>query len=768
MSPTHHAEPGQSMPIAQRFAFTLLPLTALALTAWVLITQGTPVSSVSPWIPSLGIDLAWRIDGLSAMMLLMITGIGTGVFIYAGGYLDGDPQQKRLYILLSLFMLAMIGCVTADNFFLLFVCWEATSITSFLLVGFNHKTEASRKSAQQALIVTGSGGLALLAGIILISQEMGTSSISGIVAALPQAEMTSALQTAVFLIMAGAFTKSAQFPFHFWLPNAMAAPTPVSAYLHSATMVKLGVFLLARLDGGLDAWPVWQVTLQVFGSITAAWGMLLALRERDMKRILAWSTVATLGTLVALIGLPGGNAAVAVGALLLAHALYKAPLFFVAGNVDHGTGTRIIDNLGRLRHSMPFTATAAILAGVSMAGIPLSFGYAAKDLIGDAKTVDGVLAFTTYGNTIFSAIAVAVAGVAAIRVFWRHPGKNVTPADAHEGGLALVGPPLVLAALGMVLGVFPGLAEHLIEDVGLALAPLANADVNFEGPVLSIGPSLVTFLVSFAVGVGVYVFWDPLHKVMDRLTAATQGISALSFYERFLKGVPKLAASLTRAVQHGSAPGYMAFTVVISTAGIAAALFAGWGTFSLPDAGLPSWGVASAALLIAVGAASAAILRDRLVMLLGASLVGLGSAGIFLFGGAPDVAYTQFVVETVVVIVLAAVLLALRREGRPHAVSEPEPVNRNLVISAAFATVLTLTLLITVGGPFDNSLAQWMAEQSVPAAQGRNVVNVILVDFRALDTLGEISVVMFSFLAALPLLMAVRASRKAQQGGNNE
>jgi multicomponent Na+:H+ antiporter subunit A len=266
-----------------------------------------------------------------------------------------------------------------------------TSLTSFLLVGFNHHDQQSRKSAQQALLVTGSGGLAMFAGFVLLAQAFGTSSISVIIAAAPAAEATPALTAAVALVLVGAFTKSAQVPFHFWLPNAMAAPTPVSAYLHSATMVKLGVYLVARLDPAFGAWPWWQWTLQAVGALTAGWAMVLALRERDLKRILAWSTVATLGTLVLLVGLPGAGATAAVAALLLAHALYKAPLFFVAGNVDHEAGTRIIDRLGNLRRAMPWTATAALLAGLSMAGIPLTFGFVAKDAIHSAKAAEELL-----------------------------------------------------------------------------------------------------------------------------------------------------------------------------------------------------------------------------------------------------------------------------------------------------------------------------------------------------------------------------------------
>jgi multicomponent Na+:H+ antiporter subunit A len=745
------------MGLAARAAFALLPLTALALVATLLARFDLPLAGAVEWVPALGISLAWRVDGLAALMLLMISGVGSAVFVYAGGYLAGHPGQRRLYVLLSLFMLAMIGCVTADDLFTLFLFWEATSVLSFLLVGFEHERPASRRSAQQALLVTGTGGLALLAGLILVGQAMGTTSISAIVERLPATTVSPVLTAGVLLLLAGAFTKSAQFPFHFWLPNAMAAPTPVSAYLHSATMVKLGVYLLARLDAGLDTWPLWQLLLQAAGSFTAAWGMVLALRERDLKRILAWSTVATLGTLVALVGMPGKGAAVAVGALLLAHALYKAPLFFVAGNVDHGAGTRVIDRLGNLRHAMPWTAAAAALAGMSMAGIPLSFGYVVKDLIGDAKAAGDVLAFAPLANTVFSAIAVAVAGVAAVRVFWRHPGTNETP-DAHEGGLALVLPPLVLAGFGIALGLFPVWAQPMVESVGVAMTPGTE-------PVLAplarvFGPELLSFGATFAIGAVVFLLWDPLHRVVDALASRLAVFGLAAQYERSLGAIPRIAAVITRWLQHGRSPAYMA--VAAATATLAVGLPLALAAPAWPAWSLPPLGVAGGVLLIAVGALAAAVLKERLVLLLGAGLVGYGSAVLFLFAGAPDVAFTQVVVETVFVIVIAAVLLALQRRGK--AMSVPEPGWRPLALglSLAFATVLTALLLAAVAVPFDDTLSRWFGEQSVPAAQGRNVVNVILVDFRALDTLGEITVVMLSLLAAAPLLRAVRRRRESE------
>jgi formate hydrogenlyase subunit 3/multisubunit Na+/H+ antiporter MnhD subunit len=381
--PTTHAQREAFRLSREALCFLALPLSAFAALSWWVAVRPLPFTGSVPWVPALGVSLAWRIDGLSALLLLLITGIGAAVFVYAAGYLHGHTQLRRLYVLLTLFMLSMIGCVLADDLVLLFVCWELTGLTSFLLVGFDHENAAARKAARQAFLVTGSGGLALRAGVILIGDAAGTWSISQLIERTPQLPVTPALASGVGLLMLGCFTKSAQFPFHFWLPDAMAAPTPVSAYLHSATMVKLGVYLLARLHPAFGSWPAWEVTLSLAGAVTAVWAMVLVLRERDLRRILAWSTVAALGTLVMLIGLPGNGPAVAVGAFLLAHALYKAPLFFVAGNVDHGGGTLIIDRLGGLRPKMPYTAAGAVMAAISMAGLPFSFGYIAKGVIAE-------------------------------------------------------------------------------------------------------------------------------------------------------------------------------------------------------------------------------------------------------------------------------------------------------------------------------------------------------------------------------------------------
>ncbi|MCL5969520.1 MAG: DUF4040 domain-containing protein [Betaproteobacteria bacterium] len=756
-----------AMSLGARTAFVLLPLLAFMAVLWTAATQPLPLDIHVPWIPALGVHLDFHIDGLTLLMLLLITGIGVAVFVYAGGYLAGHPQQKRLYILLSFFMVAMIGTVMADNLIVLFLFWEATSVLSFLLVGFNHEDPKSRKSAQQALVVTGSGGLALLAGILLLGQNMGTFSIQEIIAQLPYTEHTPLLTAALLLIILGAFTKSAQFPFHFWLPGAMAAPTPVSAYLHSATMVKLGVYLLARLDPGFGGWELWQWTLQIFGSFTAAWAMLLALRERDLKRILAWSTVATLGTLVMLVGMDGHGASVAVSAQLLGHALYKAPLFFVAGNVDHGTGTRIIDRLGNLRHAMPLTAAAAALAGLSMAGIPLSFGYVVKDVVGQADALGALSELVKVANTIFAAVAVAVAAVAAVRVFWRHPGHNITPPDAHEGGVALWAPPLVLASIGIALGLAPFMADWLLGVAAEAMTPRAEAVAVHFALEFSLG-SLLSLALTVGIGAAVFIYWDPLHRRFDRLLTLFDTISTPAQYERFINGIPVWAARSTRWLQHGELPGYSTLMVGFVTALLAGILLAGWGHWLWPQWVAPSTGFVLACLLIVSGALLAVFQRDRLVLLLCSGLVGYGSAVFFMYTGAPDVAYTQFVVESVLVIVLASVLLKLKLAGRGQGMPKPHTSPWAFPLAVAFGAVVTVIMLVSFSAAFNTQLTDFFAQVSVPEAHGRNVVNVVLVDFRALDTLGEIAVVMLSFLAALPVLHAVRAHMLRQKKSTQE
>ncbi|MGD2054494.1 MAG: proton-conducting transporter membrane subunit, partial [Gammaproteobacteria bacterium] len=706
------------------------------------------------WVPSLGIGLDWHIDALSAQFLVLITGIGTMVFVYASGYMAHDANAGRFYVLLLLFMAAMIGAVSADHLLLLFLCWELTSLISFFLVGFKHTDDQARASARQALFITLGGGLALLAAFILLAQITGTWSLQAIVASGSLLTEDPRLPVVLVLLFIGCFTKSAQFPFHFWLPNAMSAPTPASAYLHSATMVKLGIYLLARLDPAFNELLLWEISLIGTGTITAVWAAVLALRERDLKRILARSTVSALGTLVLLIGLPNEEAALAVIAFLFAHALYKAPLFFVAGNIDHATGTRSIDHLMGLRRQMPFTTVAAILAGLSMAGLPLSFGYVAKDVVSAAKSGTDLLAIVSYGLLFVNGVAVAVAAVAAIRVFW----GPVNPAfkKVREVSWRMLLPPLLIALIGLEFEFMPTFTDPLLVDAARVMAP--GADIGGLVADHSFGTFITAAEITLVIGIILFLFWERLHRYLSGL-AQLDHYGPAAVFEHLLKGLPRVAAWQTKVLQHGDLAGYMRLTLaVLLLLGIGGWL-AGDADWSVLWAALWSdyeqgWALAAAAVLIVAGALAAPFIHNRLALLMAVGLVGYGSAVLFLFAGAPDVAFTQFMVETVLVVVAAAVL---SRYGEPGRYPERRMLNAAIALAAGIGTFILLAHMFSL--PADRSLAEWFAANSLPEAHGRNVVNVILVDFRALDTFGEIAVVAFSALAAWPLLRNLRKRR---------
>jgi multicomponent Na+:H+ antiporter subunit A len=734
----------------------LIPAGLFALLCYALAAAPLPWRLSLPWIPALGIELTLYVDGLSAIFLLLILGIGALVFVYGAGYLADESRRWRVFVLLLLFMAAMIGAVVSDHLLVLFVFWELTSVLSFLLIGFAHAQEANRKSAQQALLVTASGGLCLLAGAILLGQMAGTFRIQQLIAQAPLYLDDPRLAAALLLIFIGAATKSAQFPFHFWLPNAMAAPTPISAYLHSATMVKLGIYLLARLDAAFSDLLFWEYLLVGIGTLTAVLAATQTVRERDLKRILAWSTVATLGTLVMLVGLPGHGAALAVATLFFAHALYKAPLFFVAGNLDHGTGTRKIDKLTGMRRYMPWTAATALLAALSMAGLPLTFGFVAKDALGFAKAEAETLQLVSYATVFVNGVAVAVAAIAAIHIFWGHD-RSPHRKGAHEVPLTMLLPPLALVVLGLLFGLAPTLVNPLLGAAANAMAPgFAATDVGISYDFVTVFEAM---LGSVVVGAIVFWNWSRLGELVSR-ARYLEYAGPESWYWRHLSWLQLLAARQTRLLQQGLLPRYLLTLVGAITFFAVALLLAArpdWQPPPLQDMTIP---VLGAALLITAGALTTLCVRGHLVLLLVSGLVGYGCAVLFLFTGAPDLAFTQFAVETAFVVVVAATLFKLRQiipdRGQEEA-ARPRPLV--LTVALAFGATTTVLTLLVAGLPFNNSLAEFFGTQSLQAAHGRNVVNVILVDFRALDTLGEIAVLLFSLLAALPLLRWIRGER---------
>jgi multicomponent Na+:H+ antiporter subunit A len=704
-------------------------------------------------IPSLGIAGGLRLDGLSLVFLILIFGIGALIFLYAHAYLGDDPRARRLIVMLLLFMTAMAGAVTADDVVVLFVFWELTSLASFFLVGYDHEKSGARKAALQALLVTGGGGLALLAGLILAAIAAGTTSLSGIIGAREAVLAHPAAVPAMLLIVVGCFAKSAQVPFHFWLPNAMAAPTPVSAYLHSATMVKLGVYLLARLNPLYQSEELWQDILASFGIATALTGAVLAFRETDLKRVLAYTTVTALGTLVMLIGIAPELSIVAAVTFLIVHAFYKAALFMVAGIVDHETGSRDASALRGLARAMPFTAAAATLAAFSMAGLPPFVGFVAKELIYEAKLELGAAAGIMLAlGFLVNAATVAIAGVMSWRLFF---GPSVeTPERPHDPPLAMLAGPLLLAALGVLAGSLPASLGHVFVDPAASAILGRTVDVTLK---MWHGFGLVLFLsvATVAAGVGLYNLWS---RIVPRLRASAfiDAFGPAVGYERGLAATVAFAADCTRVIQHGSLRGYVR-TLFLVFAGAVLATLALRDGFAWPEQETP---LDSRALLFGtavVGAVAAALARTAIAAILALGLTGFAIALIFLAFGAPDVAFTQFAVETLLVAILAAALMRLPLRGADSRSGRAKLGDAGVGILVGLAVAATLGAVLA--GPLDPRLATWFGETAVPAAHGRNVVNVILVDFRALDTLGEIAVLAIAAFAVVALLRPGKVAR---------
>lgn len=734
----------------------LLAIIPAGLAAWFATTLSAvartgPITAELDWAPSLGLTLSFHLDGLGLLLATIITTIGALVVLYGVEYLHDDPFVGRFLFALFAFMGSMLGVVLSDNILLTFVYWELTGFTSFFLIAYDHEREDARRSALQALIVTGAGGLALLAAGALVSLTAGTTSLTAMRASGIDFTGDPLYPVIAGLVLLAAFTKSAQFPFHFWLPNAMEAPTPASAYLHSATMVKAGVYLVARMTPVLGGTLLWTGSVAAAGLITMLLGGYRSIIETDLKRILAYTTISALGAMMLMLS---AGTALTVGAALvylLAHACYKGALFLVAGAVDHGTGTRDVAALSGLRGVMPRTAAAGLLAALSMAGVPLLFGFVAKEgLYGSAADLN----FFPLGEYLIlgaSVVASALLGAAGLTAgYSAFAGRTPHPADAHEPSVWLWLPPLLLGITGLALGAFPGVTDAIMTAALTSVVPDADSVhlALWHGFTFVLVLSGLTLVLTLLL----YRSRNSLRRAPVAMALATERL-----YTGTIDGLDRISRRIAPPLYSGSLPSYVRVIVVTAATLVAVAfLFSG----GLPDIwrGSPIRGYeAAVAVLIMVAAVATALARSAMAAVLSLGAVGYGIALLYVLFGAPDLAATQFAIETLTVVIF--VLVFYDFSGFGDRLSRFQQL-RDAAIAGAVGITITVLVLVSVGSLAPSRLADYFIESAPALAHGRNVVNVILVDFRAFDTMGEITVLVTVAIGVRALLQIGKEGRQ--------
>ncbi len=689
------------------------------------------------WIPSLDVTIGLSTNAFALLLTAVVSGIGLLIVVYAGGYF-GDPSKRARFLgHMSLFTAGMVGIVASDELLGLFVFWEITTVASYLLIGFDDEKSDARAAALQAVLVTTAGGLAMLAGFVLLAMASGTTRISAIVADPPSGTMVSVALVLVFL---GAFTKSAQFPFHFWLPSAMSAPTPASAYLHSATMVKAGVVLLLLLAPGFASTPLWTWVVTTVGLVTMVLGATIALKQRDLKLLLAYGTVSQLGFMTALIGLGFTAAALAV---LVGHSLFKAALFLIVGIVEKATGTRRIGELSGVGAHMPAVAAAGAVAAGSMAGLPPLLGFVTKE-----AAFDALIAANEWVVLAVIAASSALTVVYAARWWLGAFGfnKGIVAVKVASPNVVMTVAPVVLGALTVAFGINP--------------QPLASAVKGAVGQSvkLVLWPGFTSALAvsSFVLIAGVSLYFALATERAQGWQRRPSSLPAMAdVYARGLRGLVRSANAVTGVVQNGSLPVYLAVIVVSVLAVPATTWLLAWDpTFSLPLWNRPSEIVL--ALVAASGAVAATRVQRRMAAALMIGVVGYAVAGIYVIFSAPDLALTQLLIETLTVALFAFVLVKLpRRFG-----AEPRSITPRARIAVALfgGAVITFAALATSAAVPDRLIAEEYIA-AAPDAGGKNVVNIVLTNFRALDTLGEITVLAAAGLGIVALIRPSRSRR---------
>ncbi len=706
-----------------------------------------------PWAPSLGLHFSVLADGLSLLFALVISGVGVIVFSFATAYLDDRENSRRFFAYLSLFMGAMLGVVLSANLISLFVFWELTSVSSFLLIGFWHERDRSRAGALKALVVTSLGGLAMLVGFLMLGAIGGTYEIPELLGAREALAASPLAPWAAALIIAGVITKSAQMPFHNWLPTAMEAPTPVSAFLHAATMVKAGLYLVARLGPLLSVVPLWTPTLTTIGIATMAWASFLALRQSDLKAVLAFSTVSQLGLILAMLAQATPEAGAAGLFHLIKHASFKGALFLLVGIIEHEAHTRDIRELGPLRRLMPRTWLLLALGALSMAGVPPLGGAISKEMfLAIALEFTPALAVIAFAGAVLTAaycFSLAV-GLAV----GRRPADYTTegaPHTPHDPPSALLWGPAALIAVALALGLAPQtLAGILIESAVAATVTASAATGHAAVPHvhLALWHGLTTELAAalLAIGAGFALFWGWWRKRSpDEPTLLSDRA-----YEGFLERLESWSRAATRAYMSGLVWRYNAIILATGAAGVLAVVWAGGPLAWKPWPGTQATLYHSTVCSVVAGAAvGAAVARTRLAAILALGASGFALALLFSLLGAPDLSLTQIMVETISTALFLAVFVYLP-PYRPTAKRPFRPGHFALALLVGCGIPLTVGL--ARGRRTAESIGTYFVDNSVDLAGGHNIVNVILVDFRGLDTLGEITVLAVAALACYALI----------------
>ncbi|RUR57220.1 monovalent cation/H+ antiporter subunit A [Vreelandella populi] len=732
----------------------LVPAIALLLTLMQLpaLLAGEALRVSVTWLPELGLELAFRLDGLSLLFNLLILGIGLLILLYAHFYLAKDEPYGRFYAFLILFMASMVGISMSDNLILLWLFWELTSLSSFLLIGFWSYRGDARKGARMALTITGAGGLALLAGLLLLGDMAGSYRMDDVLASGERIVADGRYPIMLALVLLGAFTKSAQFPFHFWLPHAMAAPTPVSAYLHSATMVKAGIFLMARLHPAIAGSELWSVVVPLVGSVTLLYGAWFALFKTDLKAILAFSTISHLGLITVLLGIGSPMAVLAALFHIVNHATFKAALFMSAGIIDHETGTRELKLLGGLRKTMPVTALLSTLAAAAMAGVPLFNGFLSKEMFFTETLATPVLGGLSWLIPALAAVGGILSVAYSVRlvhaVFYK-PAKEAPPKTPHEPPHLMRLPVEILVVLCVVVGLFPAFfATNLL---GLATQAVLGEPLDFHlaiwhGVNLPLIMSLIAFLV------GIFMYWR--HADLRRFLQPFASVDARRVFERFMITLSYRAEQAIAALDGNSLQRFMGWLLLsalcMGVLGVVQIDILTGSKSNQPTDGILVFG---AGMLIFGGIATAATHRYRLISLLMLSIVGLFVALTFARFSAPDLALTQLSVEVVTMILLMLALFFLPQ--RTPRESSPLRNVRDMLLAGSLGLVVA-SLNYAVMTRETLSISNFFMANSVPGGGGHNVVNVILVDFRGFDTLGEITVLALAGLAIFKLLNRLR------------